>query len=182
MCSYRWTENVWTLYDSSSEIDPLANLLKSDTSSLFKKKMSKLILIMMIMITIITKTETDGDLFLDFKFHKNLTWTTKYSFVIFLCRMIYTECSPGLCPCGDSCMNNRFQKHLWAPCLEMFLTPDRGYGVRSSHHLMSGKKNKFIFLSPFNALYFSKIIFFRWITKNFNLFLIKLFYISETIS
>ena len=57
-------------------------------------------------------------------------------------------------------MNNRFQKHLWAPCLEMFLTPDRGYGVRSSHHLMSGKWKKFIFLPLFNSFLFSQTMFF----------------------
>ncbi|XP_076465119.1 uncharacterized protein LOC143296954 isoform X2 [Babylonia areolata] len=46
-------------------------------------------------------------------------------------RVVFTECTPETCPCGDQCSNQRIQRQEWANNLEKFLTPDRGYGVRT---------------------------------------------------
>lgn len=56
-------------------------------------------------------------------------------------RLMYTECSPNLCPCGDQCSNQRMQKHDWSPGLERFLTSDRGWGVRTTEKI---PQNEFI--------------------------------------
>ncbi|XP_060607678.1 uncharacterized protein LOC132759835 [Ruditapes philippinarum] len=53
-------------------------------------------------------------------------------------RLIYTECSPDLCPCGDQCSNQGIQKHQFAQGLQKFLTKDRGFGVRTTKSIKSG--------------------------------------------
>ena len=53
-------------------------------------------------------------------------------------RMIYTECSPDLCPCGDQCSNQKIQKHQFAPGLLKFLTKDRGFGVKTVKPIKAG--------------------------------------------
>jgi hypothetical protein len=40
-------------------------------------------------------------------------------------RMVYSECSPQLCPCKELCSNQRIQRHEWAPGLEKFMTKDK---------------------------------------------------------
>lgn len=40
-------------------------------------------------------------------------------------RMVYSECSPQLCPCKEFCSNQRIQRHEWAPGLEKFMTKDK---------------------------------------------------------
>lgn len=47
-------------------------------------------------------------------------------------RMVFSECSPQLCPCKDLCSNQRIQKHEWAPGLEKFMTKDKVYNVNNS--------------------------------------------------
>ncbi|XP_035824924.1 uncharacterized protein LOC101849998 isoform X2 [Aplysia californica] len=54
-------------------------------------------------------------------------------------RMIYTECSPAMCPMGENCGNQKIQKHEWAPGLEKFLTKDRGFGVRTNYAIKSSQ-------------------------------------------
>ncbi|KAL8615961.1 hypothetical protein ACOMHN_034637 [Nucella lapillus] len=46
-------------------------------------------------------------------------------------RVVFTECTPETCPCGEQCSNQRIQRQEWANNMEKFLTPDRGYGVRT---------------------------------------------------
>jgi len=58
--------------------------------------------------------------------------------VYMMLRMIYTEC-PAICPCGEMCSNQRIQRREWlSRCLEKFLTDDRGFGVRTTHHINAG--------------------------------------------
>lgn len=54
-------------------------------------------------------------------------------------RLIYTECSPDLCPCSEQCSNQAIQKHQFAPGLQKFLTKDRGFGVRTTKSVKVGK-------------------------------------------
>ncbi|KAJ8304064.1 hypothetical protein KUTeg_017647 [Tegillarca granosa] len=54
-------------------------------------------------------------------------------------RMMFTECSPATCPCDILCTNQRIQKHEWAHGLEIFLTTDRGSGVRSNKQVQAGQ-------------------------------------------
>ncbi|TRY65112.1 hypothetical protein DNTS_009668 [Danionella cerebrum] len=54
-------------------------------------------------------------------------------------RMIYAECSPSACPCGDQCDNQRIQKHEWVQCLERFRAEGKGWGIRTKEPLRSGQ-------------------------------------------
>ncbi|XP_076292671.1 histone-lysine N-methyltransferase ash1 [Lasioglossum baleicum] len=53
-------------------------------------------------------------------------------------RMVLSECSPQLCPCGEKCENQKIQKHEWAPGLQKFMTEDKGWGVRTQQAIKSG--------------------------------------------
>ncbi|KYN40734.1 Histone-lysine N-methyltransferase ash1 [Trachymyrmex septentrionalis] len=53
-------------------------------------------------------------------------------------RMVFSECSPQLCPCGDKCENQKIQKHEWSPGLQRFMTEDKGWGVRTQQAIKSG--------------------------------------------
>ncbi|CAF4826885.1 unnamed protein product [Pieris macdunnoughi] len=53
-------------------------------------------------------------------------------------RLVYSECSPQLCPSGDKCKNQRIQRHEWASGLEKFMTENKGWGVRTKHRITSG--------------------------------------------
>ena len=55
-------------------------------------------------------------------------------------RMVFIECNPNTCPCGEICRNQRIQRHDWAEGLEKFVTEERGYGVRTSKSISAGKK------------------------------------------
>ncbi|XP_056020790.1 uncharacterized protein LOC125649572 isoform X3 [Ostrea edulis] len=54
-------------------------------------------------------------------------------------RMMYTECDVGTCPCQEQCLNQRFQKHEWVPNLEVIVTNDRGYGIKTSEPISNGQ-------------------------------------------
>ncbi|XP_012535549.1 uncharacterized protein LOC105836216 [Monomorium pharaonis] len=53
-------------------------------------------------------------------------------------RMVFSECSPQLCPCSDKCQNQKIQKHEWSPGLQRFMTEDKGWGVRTQQAIKSG--------------------------------------------
>ncbi|KAI8388531.1 uncharacterized protein BYT42DRAFT_492357 [Radiomyces spectabilis] len=46
-------------------------------------------------------------------------------------RMLFYECEPNTCPCGDQCSNRRFQKKEGCKNLDVFLTRERGWGLRT---------------------------------------------------
>ncbi|XP_037039664.1 histone-lysine N-methyltransferase ash1 [Bradysia coprophila] len=50
-------------------------------------------------------------------------------------RLMYTECSPKTCPCGDKCQNTKIQRHIVAPGVERFMTQNKGWGVRTKQLL-----------------------------------------------
>jgi len=52
--------------------------------------------------------------------------------------MVFSECSPQLCPCGDKCENQKIQKHEWSPGLLRFMTKDKGWGVKTQQAIKSG--------------------------------------------
>jgi len=52
--------------------------------------------------------------------------------------MIYTECSPDLCPCGPGCSNQAIQRRQFAPGIQKFLTKERGFGVRTTKPIRAG--------------------------------------------
>lgn len=54
-------------------------------------------------------------------------------------RMIFAECSPNTCPCGDQCRNQRIQRHEWVQCLERFRADGKGWGIRTKEPLKSGQ-------------------------------------------
>lgn len=47
-------------------------------------------------------------------------------------RLVYTECNPKTCQCGDKCQNTKIQKQMVAP-VERFMTQNKGWGVRTNH-------------------------------------------------
>uniref|UniRef100_A0A182PGW1 Histone-lysine N-methyltransferase n=1 Tax=Anopheles epiroticus TaxID=199890 RepID=A0A182PGW1_9DIPT len=53
-------------------------------------------------------------------------------------RMVYTECVPEHCPCGDRCRNTCIQRHEYAPGLERFMTEEKGWGIRSRESITKG--------------------------------------------
>uniref|UniRef100_T1IMB6 Ubiquitin-activating enzyme E1 C-terminal domain-containing protein n=1 Tax=Strigamia maritima TaxID=126957 RepID=T1IMB6_STRMM len=54
-------------------------------------------------------------------------------------RMIFAECSPQTCPCGDQCSNQRIQRHDWCPGVVRFMTVDKGWGVKTKVSLKQGQ-------------------------------------------
>lgn len=52
-------------------------------------------------------------------------------------RLVYTECSPETCPCGDKCRNTKIQKHIVAP-VERFMTQNKGWGVKTNQIIKKG--------------------------------------------
>ncbi|XP_059365225.1 histone-lysine N-methyltransferase ASH1L-like [Carassius carassius] len=54
-------------------------------------------------------------------------------------RMIFAECSPSTCPCGDQCDNQRIQKHEWVHSLERFRAEGKGWGIRTKQSLRAGQ-------------------------------------------
>ena len=53
-------------------------------------------------------------------------------------RMVFSECSPQFCPCGEKCKNQKIQKHDWSPGLQRFMTENKGWGVRTQKSIKSG--------------------------------------------
>ncbi|KAJ0976874.1 hypothetical protein J5N97_012348 [Dioscorea zingiberensis] len=49
-----------------------------------------------------------------------------------------TECTPGFCPCGNYCKNQRFQKCEYA-MLKLFKTEGRGWGVLAAEDIKAGQ-------------------------------------------
>ena len=72
--------------------------------------------------------------------------TDIYIYIISIYRLVFTECNPSTCPCGDSCSNRRIQRLEWADHLRIFLTDDRGYGVQTTKTLQSGMKFLFSYV------------------------------------
>lgn len=54
-------------------------------------------------------------------------------------RMIFAECSPSTCPCGEQCDNQHIQKHEWVQCLERFRAEGKGWGIRTKETLRAGQ-------------------------------------------
>ncbi|XP_063172900.1 histone-lysine N-methyltransferase ASH1L [Candoia aspera] len=54
-------------------------------------------------------------------------------------RMIFAECSPNTCPCGEQCCNQRIQRHEWVQCLERFRAEGKGWGIRTKESLKAGQ-------------------------------------------
>lgn len=52
-------------------------------------------------------------------------------------RLVYTECVPETCPCGDKCRNTKIQKHIVAP-VERFMTASKGWGVKTNQLIKKG--------------------------------------------
>ncbi|KAM3910275.1 histone-lysine N-methyltransferase ASH1L isoform 2-T4 [Leptodactylus fuscus] len=54
-------------------------------------------------------------------------------------RMIFAECSPNTCPCGELCSNQRIQRHEWVQCLERFRAEGKGWGIRTKEPLKASQ-------------------------------------------
>ncbi|KAL9560298.1 hypothetical protein MBANPS3_000025 [Mucor bainieri] len=53
-------------------------------------------------------------------------------------RMLFYECVPNCCPCGDQCSNRRFQRKERTKELQVFQTKDRGWGLRTLVDIKKG--------------------------------------------
>ncbi|KAL0322708.1 UNVERIFIED_CONTAM: Histone-lysine N-methyltransferase ASHH1 [Sesamum angustifolium] len=49
-----------------------------------------------------------------------------------------TECTPGYCPCGEHCRNQKFQKCEYAKT-KLFLTEGRGWGLLADQNMKAGQ-------------------------------------------
>ena len=45
---------------------------------------------------------------------------------------MYIECSPQTCPIADVCSNQRIQRHEIITCLQRFMTPNKGWGIKAT--------------------------------------------------
>ncbi|PSC72083.1 histone H3 Lys 36 methyltransferase ASH1 isoform A [Micractinium conductrix] len=52
-------------------------------------------------------------------------------------RISFIHCDRATCPCGDRCTNRPFVE-LQSPSMEVFLTPDKGWGVRAAGFIPKG--------------------------------------------
>lgn len=52
-------------------------------------------------------------------------------------RLLYTECDPKRCICGEKCQNMRIQNQIVAP-VERFMTCDKGWGVTAKDSIEKG--------------------------------------------
>lgn len=62
-----------------------------------------------------------------------------FTFCVVYFRMIFAECSPNTCPCGEQCCNQRIQRHEWVQCLERFRAEEKGWGIRTKEPLKAGQ-------------------------------------------
>lgn len=53
-------------------------------------------------------------------------------------RMLFYECNPNCCPCGDQCSNRRFQRKEQTKKLQVFQTKSRGWGLRTLVDIKKG--------------------------------------------
>ncbi|KAL7312054.1 hypothetical protein PS15m_007856 [Mucor circinelloides] len=53
-------------------------------------------------------------------------------------RMLFYECDPDCCPCGDQCSNRRFQRKERTKELQVFQTKNRGWGLRTLVDIKKG--------------------------------------------
>ncbi|ORX79705.1 hypothetical protein K493DRAFT_271030 [Basidiobolus meristosporus CBS 931.73] len=53
-------------------------------------------------------------------------------------RMLFIECTPGDCPCGSYCQNQRFQRKDYSP-VEVIKTPQKGFGLQAAENLKTGQ-------------------------------------------
>ncbi|XP_044017299.1 variant-silencing SET domain-containing protein isoform X2 [Aphidius gifuensis] len=53
-------------------------------------------------------------------------------------KMVFSECSSSLCPCGDKCDNQKIQKHEWSPGLQRFMTESKGWGIKTKSPIENG--------------------------------------------
>lgn len=53
-------------------------------------------------------------------------------------RMLFYECEPKYCPCGDQCSNRRFQRKERTKELQVFQTKSRGWGLRTLVDIKKG--------------------------------------------
>lgn len=51
--------------------------------------------------------------------------------------MLLFECQPQICPAGDKCNNQRFEKVLY-PAMVPFLTKDKGWGLKTLENIKEG--------------------------------------------
>jgi hypothetical protein len=72
----------------------------------------------------------------------NCCFCVSLSQYVFAFRVVFTECTPETCPCGDLCSNQRISKQDWAPAVEKFVTKDRGFGVRTLKPIESSEYKK----------------------------------------
>ncbi|KAI9485998.1 MAG: hypothetical protein EXX96DRAFT_27658 [Benjaminiella poitrasii] len=54
-------------------------------------------------------------------------------------RMLFYECEPKYCPCGERCSNQRFQRKEKIKGLQVFQTENRGWGLRTLIDIKKGE-------------------------------------------
>lgn len=56
----------------------------------------------------------------------------------FFSRLLLTECNPDVCPAGENCQNQNFEKRNYPP-LVPYRTETRGWGLKSLEPLKKGE-------------------------------------------
>ncbi|XP_071538356.1 uncharacterized protein ash1 isoform X2 [Panulirus ornatus] len=53
-------------------------------------------------------------------------------------KMMLIECSSQTCPNGDTCGNQPIQRHENHTCLQRFMTPNKGWGIKTTESIKAG--------------------------------------------
>ncbi|KAK8390288.1 hypothetical protein O3P69_010163 [Scylla paramamosain] len=53
-------------------------------------------------------------------------------------KMMLIECSSQTCPISETCGNQPIQRHEYRTCLQRFMTPDKGWGIRTTEAIKAG--------------------------------------------
>ncbi|XP_042208202.1 uncharacterized protein LOC121856616 isoform X2 [Homarus americanus] len=53
-------------------------------------------------------------------------------------KMMLIECFSQTCPIADSCGNQPIQRHEYKTCLQRFMTPNKGWGIKATQEIKAG--------------------------------------------
>nr|XP_053639713.1 uncharacterized protein LOC128693874 [Cherax quadricarinatus] len=53
-------------------------------------------------------------------------------------KMMLIECFSQTCPIADSCGNQPIQRHEYKTCLQRFMTPNKGWGIKTTQEIKAG--------------------------------------------
>lgn len=88
--------------------------------------------------------------------------------------MLLVECNPLVCPAGDRCLNQAFEKRAYPPLIP-YKTDNRGWGLKTLVDVKKGKtvvvSRNFLTLNYVNLHRMKKFFFFLFVKNSFQKFI-----------